>query len=402
MTPPNRGSDQQIGLGQISAALRDHSCGGRSSARSLAELHDEVGGSAIGFSIISAYCRLQQGHVSIPPWHLFTRREIAEGKFDSWLDTAVAHGCTGLMAKVSGTMESFSPSSARGANSSKSNHALSLTIGEVSRLSNSVRALGDDVRGVLGQHLVPAHTAVYFHAYVYGLSTVAIELLGVQQAKMLIVFPAEGLSATYCETIGEDARLSEPNRCAHLATVCRDLAAFAAESTGITHGNWNIEGLWASSTQHVVAFQMRPSPQDRPFDRFATDAQQLGSADRAAVGGWREVWRTRFVWGAFSIELDSFVPDAAANFCLIPERGHVMDELVESNGGKADVLYISNSQGFRLTHESELLPSIRWRRGFRFCYVPDEVLAAMQGRRTRFESDGDRCVVSICSLDAAR
>lgn len=390
------------GLQRVAAALREHSCSQFPSTRSLEHLIDEVGGSAVGFSIISAYCQLKPERVSIPPWSFFTRRDIVGGALGSWLTNAAAKGCAGLMVKASGTTESFSPSSARGANSSKSNHVVNPTAASVARLPNAARALDTSDRGVIGQHLVPAlDSAVYFHTYTYGQSTVALELLGSRNFRTLVVFSADTLAVTHHEIIGDDTQWFDPDPCAHLAEVCRDIAGFAAETTGLSHGKWNIEGMWAIGSPHVVAFQIRPSPLDRPLDRFVSDARQPFGRLLDTADAWHEVWRTRFVWGAFTVEVDSFTLHDHANLCLVPERAGAMDELVEARGGDQDVVYISGSRGFRLTHERELLPSVRWRQKYRFCYVPDQTLVALRGRRVRFDSDGDRCVVSV-AVDSAR
>ena len=190
-------------------------------------------------------------------------------------------------------------------------------------------------------------------------------------ARILLRRDCSGLNL---EKIGEDRRL--PGLADAQAVIDRVIEMVARLPRSRT--GWHIEGAWIPERDHFDVLQLRPVPDDRPSARSSTVAS--GS-----------VASTRFVWGAFDLDVDLSSRSAVSSDGLrvvTVLRAHSVTELEETIvanlAGQRTVLLLNRISGFRLTHEPYNLPEADLRSRFLSVHVP-----ALIQRSFRVLSDGD-------------
>lgn len=336
-------------------------------------LVQQVGGTALGFMLATAYAD-RCGDVTMPVWTLASPTEVHSAQFADYVAGVCAPGSGGLLVKNSSCDESFTEQARRGANSSHKTQFRQVDPGTPALVLAAARRASPSTRAVILQDIVPlpSASAVYFHAYTYG-ATAVVECATRGGGRVL--FAGDGEHELYVENVG-----TEPLVAHHRHLLVQHALSFAQFASACLTGppvpRWNIEGCWDGDQEQLYLFQSRPSPADRPHDNPPQAGPEPG----------QHLWSTHFVWGAF--DLITTVGDMVVRHEQDVHAGPVAALMTGA-------LAISTRTAFRLSHEPFFLPPVAQRDGYRYAYVPQDVLAQIGARKVRCFSDGECCVVDL-------
>jgi hypothetical protein len=345
-----------------------------------------LGGSAVGFMIAASFSNADPD-VEMPSWTIATRTELHEESLHEVLRDIVRRHDS-LLVKRSGTRESFTSESARGANTSRASHTRGI---DEKSLGDILQTLGDegpDHRAYLFRGLIEPPGA-FSTAHIYASSVnVDVELLYGNQRILFGDSDTAGESMESCPASPRTAdRVADARS---YGQVGRRFVRWAANRLPDIE-EWNLEGQWEPLHQRFWIFQVRPSPPDRPVAGIRRRRQARG-----------EGYTTRFVWGQFDVTLTWAEGESAWSgvdrvvlFAPGSDRLALMEQVEGLLLSGSSVLVADADSAFRLSHEPDRLPRSDLRERYMYCHVPADLLAqARQDERIiMISSDGDRCSI---------